>query len=207
VDLAEQGQGKMQRMAGQKRIAEGPGAEARPTGNQQPVREPAVGAHSQVRLNPDGACQHVLADDGHTEDQGSDESPARQVVAAQEKVGGHDAHERQQQTEVYHRDRQVAALGLLVWRLPNCGIDVARLLDRDRNTFGGGPEATQQRIDRQRNDSEDGNLPQGIEAAKVDKQHIDDVAAAAFRQGTHKEKVAEAGRCGEHKGSIAESGH
>ncbi len=55
------------------------------------------------------------------------------------------------------------------------------LLRRRLHAFARGPEAAQQRIHRDRDRREHGDLAERVEAAKIDEDHVDDVGAAALR--------------------------
>ncbi len=81
---------------------------------------------------------------------------------------------------------------------------IRRYRQRDRRArhdlLRGHPRAPQQRVHQQRGDAEYGDLAEGIEAAEVDQDHVDHVAAEGFRQRSRQHFLADAaGRPGHHR--------
>ena len=162
-------------------------------GEQQADADPATGRmrsrSSTQRVPPAMYCR--MKADRHGD--ARHEAAARQVVAAQEEVDGQHDDDREQPV---HDDRRAPAgsrpivspdlavrLGLVE------GVLDALLLGR-LDAVRRRPEAAQQREDGQRDDAEDGDLAQRVEAAEVDEDDVDDVGAAAFGIGVLEEEAA-----------------
>ena len=71
-------------------------------------------------------------------------------------------------------------------------LETVALRPRQRDALRRRAEAAQQRVDGQRHDAEHRDLAQGVEAAEVHQDHVDDVAAAAVRQRVLQEEPRDA---------------
>ena len=175
--LADQRQLDIARMRRQERIAEQPGrrrrsrrrAEARGRSSDRPDAEPV--------FHPARAAGHVLQDEGDRQRDAGGKAAAGQVVAAQEQVERQHDDDREQPLHDHGRHQQVVAdrvAGLAV------GLRLVSVLARcccgELDALGRRPETAQQRVDRERDHAEDGDLAQRVEAAEVDEDHVDDVA-------------------------------
>src|SRR5690606_39843025 len=68
-------------------------------------------------------------------------------------------------------------------------LEIFALRSRQADALDRGTEASQERVDGQRDDADDGDLSERIERTKIDEDHVDDVAAACLRQGVlHEER-------------------
>ena len=129
-----------------------------------------VDAH--LLVGPGVAAGHVLHDQRHADDQPGDEAAARQVVAAQEDV---DADRQRQRQEGAGDDDQHQ-------RVPVAGLAPVRHVLQP--LAGGAAErAVQEREDGEGGDAQHDDLAEGVVAAEVDQDHVDDVGPAAAGLG------------------------
>eukprot|EP01136_Pigoraptor_vietnamica_P034715 Opistho-1_new@99008 len=180
--LADQRQVDIARMRRQEWIAEQPRTRACDRGHQQAGANPPDRQDLEPILDPSGTRRHILQDEGGGHGDAGGKAAARQVVPAQEQIGGEHDDDRKQPLHDDGGDHQPVAgrVSHLAIRLGFVEGRLDALLFGRADVVGRWPEAPQQGKHGQRHDAEYGDLSEGIKATEVDQDDVDDIASAAF---------------------------
>jgi hypothetical protein len=159
----------------------------------RPTAIQRVGRRCSAFLDPARAADHVLRDEGDGHHQPGDEAAAGLVVAAHEQVEGEQPGHRQQQPHQHGRHLQVGrqvvvAVAVAVDQVGAGGVGGRRAAGASARSPPRRAEAPQQRIHRQPDDAQHGDLAERVEGAEVDQHHVDHVGAAALGQGLLEEE-------------------